>query len=116
MAFEIKVKADDKTKGKKKLDIDITQDGKAFYSVSHSWTGIKEDDHDRFNSIMAPLMGAVGITPSGDGVIGPVSEEEMILFEIGMTAASKSFNGWAVEDAKSKGREICKAEESLARL
>jgi hypothetical protein len=116
MSFEIKVKTDDKVAGTKKLGVTITQDGKPFYRVDHTWAGFKEEKEARFQEVLAPLMGAVGITPSGDGTMGPVSEEEMILFEIGMTNASRAFNQWAVEDAKSKGRETCKAEAALELL
>ena len=116
MAFDIKVKTDDKDKTKKKIGVDITQDGKQFYSVTHTWTGIPEKDLERFNGIMGALLGSVGITETGDGVVGPVDEDSMIAFEIGMTAASKALNVWAIEDADGKGREVSKAKRALASL
>jgi len=113
MAFEIKVKTDDKVKDHKKIDVTITQDKKQFYSVSHTWSGIKDEDHERFNGIVGALLGSVGITEAGDGVIGPVDEDSMIAFEVGMTAASKALNAWAIEDADGKGRETSKAKRAF---
>ena len=116
MSFEIKAKVDDKDKTKKKIGVDITQNGKQFYSVSHTWTGIKDEDQERFNGILAALLGSVGITETGDGVVGPIEEDEMIAFEVGMTAASKALNAWAIEDADGKGREVSKAKRAFASL
>ena len=116
MSFEIKVKTDDKVKAKKKISVDITQDGKQFYSVAHTWTGIKEEQQERFNSIVGALLGSVGITETGDGVVGPVDEDSMIAIEVGMTAASKALNAWAIEDADGKGRDVSKAKRAFASL
>ena len=116
MAFEIKVKADDKDKARKKIDVAITQDGKQFYSVSHTWVGVEDADHERFNGILGALLGSVGITETGDGVIGPVDEDSMIAFEVGMTAASKALNAWAIEDATDKGRATDKAKRAFDKL
>ena len=116
MAFAIKVKMDDKDKARKKISVDITQDTKQFYSVSHTWTGIKDSDQERFNGIMGALLGSVGITETGDGVIGPIDEDTMIAFEVGMTAASKALNAWAIEDADGKGRDVAKAKRAMACL
>ena len=116
MAFEIKAKVDDKDKAKKKISVDITQDGKQFYSVAHTWAGVKEKDQERFNAILGSLLGSVGITETGDGVIGPIEEDEMIAFEVGMTAASKALNAWAIEDAEQKGRDVSKSKRALASL
>ena len=116
MSFEIKVKADDKDKTKKKIGVTITQDGKQFYSVDHTWTGIKDKDLERFNSSVGELLGTVGITETGDGVMGPIEEDEMIEMEVGMTAASKALNAWAIEDAEGKGRDVSKAKRAMASL
>ena len=116
MAFEIKVKADDKIKARKKISVDITQDKKQFFSVAYTWDGIKDEDQERFNGIVGALLGSVGITETGDGVIGPIDEDSMIAFEIGMTAASKALNAWAIEDADEKGREVGKAKRAFASL
>ena len=116
MSFEIKVKMDNKSKDKKKIGVTITQDGKAFYDVDHTWVGIKEEDQVQFNEILADLLGSVGITEAGSGVIGPIEEDEMIALEVGMTKVSKRLNEWAIEDAKSKGRVTVKAERALAAL
>ena len=116
MSFAIKVKSDDKDKGKKKIGVTITQDGKQFYSVDHTWTGIKDKDRERFNAIVGELLGSVGITETGDGIIGPIEEDEMIAFEVGMTAASKALNAWAIEDADGKGRKVSKAKRAFASL
>ena len=114
MAFEIKVKTD--AKNKTRIDIDITQDKKQFYSVTHSWAGIKDSDQERFNGIMGALLGSVGITEAGTGVIGPIDEDAMIAFEVGMTAASKALNAWAIEDAQGKGRATGKAKRAFDSL
>ena len=116
MAFEIKVKTDDKVKGIKKIDVDITQDKKQFYSVKHSWSGIKDEDQERFNGIVGALLGSVGITETGSGVIGPIDEDSMIALEVGMTAVSKALNAWAIEDAQGKGRETSKAKRAFDSL
>ena len=116
MAFEIKVKTDDKVKTHKKIDIDITQDGKRFYAVSHTWTGIKDEDQERFNGIVGNLLGSIGITEAGTGVIGPIDEDSMIAIEVGMTAVSKALNAWAIEDATGKGRETSKAKRAFDNL
>ena len=116
MSFEIKVKADDKDKTKKKIGVTITQDGKQFYSVDHTWSGVKDENNERFNSIVGELLGTVGITETGDGTIGPIDEDEMIALEVGMTAASKALNAWAIEDAESKGRDVSKAKRAFASL
>ena len=117
MSFEVKVKTGkEKDKVATKIGIDITQDGKPFYKVDHTWAGIKDADQARFQETLAPLLGLVGITASGDGVIGPIEEDEMIALEVGMTSISKNFNKWAIEDAKSKGRATAKAEAAMAKL
>ena len=116
MSFEIKVKADDKDKTKKKIGVTITQDGKQFYSVDHTWSGVKDENNERFNSIVGELLGTVGITETGDGVIGPIDEDEMLAIEVGMTAASKALNAWAIEDAEGKGRDVSKAKRAFASL
>ena len=65
---------------------------------------------------MGALLGSIGITEAGDGVVGPVSEDEMIALEVGMTAVSKAFNAWAIEDAANKGRETSKAKRAFDSL
>ena len=116
MSFEVKVKADDKDKTKKKIGVTITQDGKPFYDVDYTWTGIKDENQERFGLIIGELLGSVGILPDGSGKIGPIEEDDMIALEIGMTKVSKRLNEWAIEDAKGKGRVTAKAERALAAL
>lgn len=114
MAFEIKaaVRNDPKLKTKA-INIAITQDGKPFYEVTHSWSGLKPENEDRFNSIVGPLLGTVGIEKDGKGIIGPIPEDEMISFQVGLTGASKKLNAWAIEDAESKGRDVESAKAAL---
>lgn len=114
MAFQIDVKLLHNAKHKKKtIDINILQNGKNFYRVVHAWENLKDENEERFNQTLAPLLSMFDMK-NDRGSIGPITEEQMIAFEIGMTKVSKVMNQWAVEDCKEKGRDYVLAQEALA--
>jgi len=105
--FTIKIKTKEQGCGNKKIDIDIKQDGKPFYSVSHKWDGIGGVSASKFETILDTVA---------DGKIGPIDEDEMIEFEIGMTNVSKMLNQLAIEDAEGKGRDVSKSKAAFESL
>lgn len=114
--IDVKVKkATGQTKAQT-IMVDIKQDGRKFYTVVHTWYGVKQERQAEFDAIIGELMGQVGITGSGDGTMGPISEAEMVEFEIGLTVASKAFNQLAIADAKAKNRDMAAAERAMAKL
>ena len=101
--FTIKIKS----QGNKKIDIDIKQYGKPFYSVSHKWANVGGPNASKFEAILDTMP---------DGKIGPMDEDEMIEFEIGMTNVSKMLNQLAIEDAEGKGRDVSKSKAAFKLL
>jgi len=111
MPFTIKIKSKDKVDRKgsirKRIDIDINQDGKPFYSVTHKWDGVGGASASKFEAILDTMS---------DGKIGPIDEDDMIEFEIGMTRVSMMLNQLAIEDAEGKGRDVSKSKAAFKLL
>ena len=98
------------------LNVTITKDSTWFYQCGHTWHNINHEDKKKLMDLAESLLGPVGMDRDGNGEVGPITFDEMVEFEVGMTDVSKRLNMLAIEEGKQKGIEVSKAQAALDKL
>jgi len=101
------------------LEVDITKSKpffkgqtRKFQTSKFQWFGIQDSMMLFVDNILTNILDArVELDDKGDGVIGPLTSDELILFELSITNANLTFNQLALEYSERRGYNVANARQ-----
>jgi len=115
--FMVDVKTKEKKVGSRtnlEVEIDITKgkpffkgQTRKFFASTYTWAGIQDEMMPLVKNILANMLNnRVELDENGSGVIGPLTSDELVLFELAVTNANFSFNKLALEYCERRGYNV----------